>query len=171
MDLVFRKVDLLTALEIVSWEYPPPYEIYTLHNSPLALVKLVDGRYYGAFAQDELIGFFCFGSSAQLTTKRDHQLYQDKNYLDVGLGLHPGYCGRGLGMSFVRAGLQYAQEQSWTGGFRLTVASNNLRALAVYTRVGFQEVGQIVWDQTFTACFLVLTLDSLEPSPIGDPLD
>lgn len=166
MELIFRKVDLFTALDIIAWEYPPPYEIYTLHNSPLALVKLIEGCYYGAFEQDQLVGFFCYGPSAQLTTKRDHELYQDKDYLDIGLGLHPDYCGLGLGESFVRAGLKYAQEQFWPRGFRLTVVSNNLRAITVYKRVGFCEIGKIVWNANLTGHFLVLTLNNFEPSPI-----
>ena len=171
MELSFRKVDVFTALEIVAWEDPPPYELYTLHNSPLALVKMVDGQYYSVFDHGHLIGFFCYGASAQLTNKRDHQLYQDLDYLDVGLGMHPDYCGRGLGVNFVQAGLEFATEQSWQGGFRLTVASDNLRALTVYRRVGFREIGRITWSPNLTGHFLVLTLDSFEPDSITRSCD
>lgn len=162
MKLTFKKVDVFSALEIISWEYPAPYEIYTLHNSPLALVKLMEGRYYAAFDHTVLIGFFCFGSAAQLVTKTDHPLYKNKNYLDIGLGLHPNYCGKGLGANFLLAGLRYAQDQGWQQGFRLTVASSNLRAIKVYQRLQFKEQGKIFWDPALSAHFLVMTLDVLE---------
>lgn len=159
MEFSFKKVDLFMALEIISWEYPSPYEVYSLHNSPFALVRLVEGNYHGAFLQQTLVGFFCFGSAAQLVSKTDHPLYREEDYLDVGLGLQPAYCDQGLGSSFVRAGLTYARQQlGWKQGFRLTVASNNLRALKVYQRLGFKEQGKILWQPELAAHFIVLTL-------------
>lgn len=171
MDFVFEKMDLLAALQVVSWEYPAPYEVYNLHGSALALARLVDGAYFSVFSQEQLVGFFCFGSAAQLAGKRDHRLYQDKAYLDVGLGMHPHRCDRGLGSSFVRAGLVYARKQDWRGGFRLTVASNNLRAYKVYSRLGFQEEGRIVWNPKLRSDFVVMTLDTFELSPPASPGD
>ena len=163
MNFVFKEVDFKAALEIASWKYPPPYELYNLNGSALALAKLMDGNYYSIFNQDQLIGFFCYGSAAQLMGKKDHALYQAESYLDVGLGLHPEWCDRGHGFQFVMAGLTFARSQNWLGGFRLTVASNNPRAIKVYSRVGFREVGRIIWDQNSKVDFLVMTLDSFEP--------
>lgn len=158
MDFVLRKVELKEALEIVAWEYPAPYTVFNLRGSILAAANLADREYYGVFLQDELVGFFCYGSSAQLTGKKEHELYQDKGYLDIGLGMHPAWCDGGLGVSFVRAGILYARQQGWTGDFRLTVASNNPRAFTVYKRLGFQEVGKIIWHPAFQTSFLVMTL-------------
>lgn len=160
MELTFKKIDLFSAFDIIAWEYPAPYGIYTLNNSPIAFTKLIEGNYYGAFFEEILIGFFCFGSSAQLATKTDHKLYQDRGYLDVGLGMHPDYCGHGLGEDFLRAGLNYAREQKRLNRFRLTVASNNYRAIKVYERLGFKEQGKIFWDPALTGHFLVMTLDT-----------
>lgn len=163
MDFSFRKVDFKAALEIVSWKYPAPYELYNLNGSALALVKLMDGNYFSAFAHQKLIGFFCYGSAAQLMGKKDHPLYDGQSHLDIGLGLHPGWCNRGLGLDFVRSGLRFARAQNWLGDFRLTVAANNPRALKIYLRLGFQEVGRIAWDENVTFDFLVMTLDNFEP--------
>lgn len=164
MKFSFRKVELPEALEIVSWQYPPPYELYNATNSAQAINQLLQGFYYVVFNEGSLMGFFCYAHSARLSGHKKHALYADSNYLDVGLGLHPHFCDQGLGFRFVQAGLVFAQEQAWKGGFRLTVASNNLRALKVYARLNFQEAGRITWDPRLSLEFLVLTLDRFAPN-------
>lgn len=171
MELKIRKVEAQEALQIASWVYPPPYQKYNLHGSPLAIARLLRGRYFAVFAHNQLRGFFCYGSSAQLTNKKEHELYQGGNYLDFGLGMHPDYCNQGLGLQFAHSGLLFAVEQGWSGGFRLTVAFNNLRAMKIYLRLGFQEVGRIVWDSSPKFEFLVMTLDGLGQGAIGTPFD
>ncbi|HHT91323.1 MAG: GNAT family protein [Bacillota bacterium] len=169
MDLTFRKVDLGTALEIISWEYPPPYQIYGFQGSALALAVLIDHPYLAALAQGQLVGFFCFGRAAQVRNKGEHLLYQDERYLDVGLGMHPNWCGKGLGPQFLYGGLLYAKERDWLGGFRLTVAADNVRAQKVYLRLGFREAGRIVQNSGTTPDYLVMTLDTLGPRPPTSP--
>jgi ribosomal-protein-alanine N-acetyltransferase len=148
----FQPMDLRSALSIVEWEYPPPYEEYNLYGSPLALLRMLEGEYFAAFAGEVLMGFICFGRAAQLVEERDHDLYQEP-YLDLGLGMHPQWCSKGLGTAFVGRALEFAG-QFWPGGFRLTVASKNLRAMKVYSRLGFREVGRI------NAGFLVMIRDN-----------
>lgn len=169
MDLTFRKVDLRAALEIVSWEYPPPYDIYGFHSSALALAVLVDEPYIAAFADRQVVGFFCFGQAAQVRSKRKHLLYQAEEYLDVGLGMHPAWCGRGLGLNFLHSGLLYAKSYDWQGGFRLTVAANNVRAIKVYGRLGFREAGRIAPDSETGPGFVVMTLDTVGPTLSTSP--
>ncbi len=91
-------------------------------------------------------------------------LYQNAKYLDVGLGMHPKFCGRGLGTYFVRAGLVYAHRAFGTNHFRLTAATGNIRAIKVYAKLGFIESGII------KGCvgppvseFTVMTLDDFVP--------
>lgn len=162
MKLSFQKVELPEALEIVSWQYPPPYELYNTTHSAQAINGLLQGLYYAAFKEKQLMGFFCYAHSARLSGHKQHELYENSSYLDVGLGLHPDLCDHGLGFSFVRAGLDFARTRAWQGGFRLTVASNNKRALKVYKRLNFQEIGRIIWDPSLSLEFLVLTLDKHE---------
>ena len=164
MGFVFEKVDLGAAMAIVGWKYPPPYHVYNLNDSTLALARLVDGPYFAARFDGELMGFFCYGTAARLNGKKDSELYSSRAYLDVGLGMHPAWCGRGKGLGFVRSGLLFARSQDWQGGFRLTVASNNTRARTVYARLGFEEIGRIVWDSPLNRDFVVMTLDSCEPT-------
>jgi ribosomal-protein-alanine N-acetyltransferase len=71
----------------------------------------------------ELIGFFGFGRTADVVA--------------VGVGLRPDVTGRGLGRSFLEAGLAFAREQFAPASFKLSVADFNMRAIKVYERAGF----------------------------------
>ena len=90
----------------------------------------------------DLAGFFCFGTAAQVPGGRFCGVYDDVETLDVGLGLRPDLTGRGLGLSFVRAGLDSATERFGPAALRLTVAVFNRRAVTVYERAGFQPIRQ-----------------------------
>ncbi len=164
-EFVFQKMDLGAALAVVQWEYPTPHHVYNLHGSILAITRLVDGPYFSVYFGEELMGFFCYGAAAQLKVGKGHVLYVSREYLDIGLGMHPAWCGRGLGVEFVRSGLVFAKDQDWRGGFRLTVAANNARAYAVYSRLGFKAIGSISWDDRFSSDFVVMTLDEFGPTP------
>lgn len=171
MIFSFEKMRLTHALDIVSWEYPPPYDVYNLQNSALALAKLTGGSYFSVFWEEKLIGFICYGSAARLKTTLNHKLYDDQNYLDIGLGLHPRYCGRGWGARFVTAGLKHALSHAWHGGFRLTVAGNNLRALKVYKQIGFRKTGQFFWDSRLAPNFIVLIRENHGLTLTSTPAD
>ena len=58
----------------------------------------------------------------------------------VGLGLRPYLTGRGLGLRFVEAGIEFAVERFHPQRLRLAVASFNKRAITVYERAGFERV-------------------------------
>ena len=58
-----------------------------------------------------------------------------------GLGLRPDLTGRGLGLAFVTAGLDFAIERFEPSRFVLDVAEFNERAIRVYERVGFRRTG------------------------------
>ena len=59
-----------------------------------------------------------------------------------GIGLRPDLTGRGLGAPYLHAQLAYAQAQWHPRTFRLYVASWNARAIKLYERLGFREVGE-----------------------------
>lgn len=171
MQFTFKKTNYQDALKIASWQYPAPYQAYSPGNSPLVVVRLVDGCYYSVFARGQLVGFFCYGEASRLKTGQLHPLYQKPNYLDLGLGMRPKLCGRGWGIYFVRAGLTYAQKEFSARKFRLTVASDNKRAAAVYARLGFKEAGRINHSLGSISEFLVMILDDFAPAPEGAQSD
>jgi ribosomal-protein-alanine N-acetyltransferase len=84
------------------------------------------GEAYWAVREDadELVGYFDFKPQGEGT-------------LEIGLGLRPDLTGRGLGASFLLAGLEFARARFAPERFTLAVATFNERAITVYERAGF----------------------------------
>jgi [ribosomal protein S18]-alanine N-acetyltransferase len=66
----------------------------------------------------------------------------DDSALDVGVGLRPELTGQGLGQAVIESVIANAEDAFGESSFRVTVASFNTRALAVYRRAGFEEVAE-----------------------------
>lgn len=67
--------------------------------------------------------------------------------IEIGLAMRPDLTGRGLGLSFVAAGLDFARDRYAPTRFTLDVATFNVRAQRVYERAGFRPL------DTFTRRF------------------
>ena len=141
MYLRFEMLSEEQARSIAGWRYPPPYDFYNADADPDDLQELLDrsSPYYAAVdPQDTLVGFFCFKHTARVPAGFAAGAYDDRDALDVGLGMRPDLTGRGLGGPFLEAGLRFAREVFAPASFRLTVATFNTRAIALYQRAGFQ---------------------------------
>src|SRR5207302_6754773 len=92
-----------TARAIVEWQYEPPYDIYDVdpEERESTVRSILDPAkcYFAAWSRDDLVGFACFGSDAQVPGGD----YCGVGILDVGLGLRPDLTGKGIGRSFVEA--------------------------------------------------------------------
>jgi [ribosomal protein S18]-alanine N-acetyltransferase len=121
------------AREISRWHYESPYDFYDWTSDPDDLEELLDparreGTYFSAFDRGgALVGFFGFESEGET--------------VDVGLGLRPNLTGQGLGLEYLRAGLEFARERFSPWSFTLSVATFNERAIEVYERAGFRRGG------------------------------
>jgi len=116
-----------TLIELAAWRYPPPYDFYDGDVDPV----LNPERYFGAFDErGELVGFYYFEPKPP--------------DLDYGLGLRPELAGRGHGLDFFRAGLEFAREPYEPGRVYLHVAEFNERARRIYERAGFEVVSRHV---------------------------
>ena len=143
MQFIFSLVNAADAHTIKMWRYEGPYAVYNIDNDLDDLAELLDQRspYYAVRnEQGELIGFFVFGTSAQVGHVDIPGLYSENNTITVGLGMRPDLTGKGLGLSFVNAGLDFARKQFRPDYFRLFVLAFNERAICVYERAGFQYV-------------------------------
>jgi RimJ/RimL family protein N-acetyltransferase len=122
------------ASEVATWHYEAPYDFYDLASDPHDAAEMRDpahAQHYRAVfgdGDDLLDGFWYFDWQGDV--------------VDVGIGLRPELTDRGLGESFLRAQLDYATSQWAPATFRLFVAAWNERAIRLYERLGFSEVGR-----------------------------
>jgi aminoglycoside 6'-N-acetyltransferase/ribosomal-protein-alanine N-acetyltransferase len=111
--------------ERAGWRYEPPYDFYDDDGRP---VKNPEGFASVRDEAGELIGFYYF------ERRGDSVFY--------GLGLRPDCTGQGLGLEFVRTGIELARRRFGARRIVLDVAEFNVRATKVYERAGFRVIGR-----------------------------
>jgi ribosomal-protein-alanine N-acetyltransferase len=149
MRFTFTPMSEADAHTIYMWRYDGPYATYNLNSGdgdqePGAelLAELLDRRspYYSVRDErGELVGFFNFGTSAQVRDSEEPGIYTDERTVDIGLGMRPDITGKGFGLAFVNAGLDFARQTFAPARFHLYVYTWNERAIRVYERAGFQR--------------------------------
>jgi [ribosomal protein S18]-alanine N-acetyltransferase len=129
-----RPLTQADAEAVAAWRYPGEYAFYDFAAEPADLELLLDpGRrrdsFHAADGEDgRLAGFF--------------QVEQRSEGVELGLGLRPDLCGRGLGEGFTRLGIDLIRELHGPVRITLAVAAFNARAITVYERCGFAETGR-----------------------------
>lgn len=148
MQFTFTPMNEADARQVLAWRYDEPYAVYNmsadLAGSEGGLAELLERRsphYAVRDEQGEMIGFFGFGTAAQVWANDVPALYSEDQTIDIGLGLRPDLTGKGLGLAFVQAGLAFAKERFTPRLFRLFVLPFNERAIRVYERAGFARAG------------------------------
>ena len=139
------------ARAIASWRYEGPSSVYGMgsdqESRDAAVAELLDRRSPHFAVRDEhgeLVGFFGFGTAAEVSDEVEPALWSEDRCLSVGLGLCPHLTGKGLGLAFVEAGLDFARQQFAPESFRMFVLAWNQRAIKVYERTGFTQVRTFV---------------------------
>ncbi|HUW09766.1 MAG TPA: GNAT family protein [Anaerolineae bacterium] len=138
MKLHIRPMSGQDAWDSATWEYEPRYEIY--NPRPGETAHLLDGANRYFCVHDEagrLVGTCCFGAEARVAGgdySRD-----EPEVLDVGVAMHPGLVGRGHGVDFVTAILEFAGEDYGPLRFRATIAVFNERSRRTFATLGFAE--------------------------------
>ncbi len=134
------------AREIVArWAYPPPYDIYDYaHEAGWINDRSAWGD--GLWAVLDEAGELCGELSAQFLDERMDTIERPPGsgapaggLLWLGWGLRPELTGRGLGLAFVLACVDFAvAHYRYQGEYvGLGVAAFNQRARIVYERAGF----------------------------------
>jgi len=125
VKLTIRPASQETFAEMATWRYEPPYGVYDGDVDPV----LNPERFYEAVGEDgALVGNYYFEEKG--------------GALEIGLGLRPDLTGRGLGLEFFRAGLEFGRRRFRPVRLILNVAAFNERAIKVYERAGFRETGR-----------------------------
>ena len=146
MHFTFTPMTEEDARTVQSWHYQEPYSIYDMSGDeePNAFEEMLDRRsphYAVRDTQNTFVGFYCYGTSAHVDGDMEPGLFVKDHMVTIGLGLRPDMTGHGLGLAFVNAGLDFARKAFAPKRFRLYVFAWNERAIRVYERVGFQQIG------------------------------
>ena len=148
MEISFHTMTPDAARMLAAWRYPAPYDTYNVGDEPEAMAEMLDTRspWFVAFDGDNApMGYCCFGTSAEVGWQGEPRLWTaDDRTLSVGLGLRPDLTGQRLGLPFFTAVLDFAAERFAPAAFRLFVLPFNQRAIRVYERAGFQQIGECV---------------------------
>ncbi|MBS4537499.1 GNAT family N-acetyltransferase [Clostridium sp. D2Q-11] len=140
MDYIVRTMIEADAIQISKWKYEEPYSLYDMEYSKEFIKEFLDGSFFVVKNEDEeIIGYFCFGLSAQVPEGNKYRVYDEKDIIDIGLGMNPKYTGQGKGIEFLEKGIELAKEKFLISKVRLTVADFNKRAIKTYDRLGFKK--------------------------------
>ncbi|MGM0896497.1 MAG: GNAT family N-acetyltransferase [Bacillota bacterium] len=137
MHYTFQKMTQEQAEDIAAnWRYEGKYSFYDMDADPEDLKEFLDPEkradsYFVVLHNNELAGFYSF-----------HQT--DEERVDIGLGMKPDLTGRGRGVAFLEAGLQFTKTSYHPKKITLSVAAFNKRAIKVYENLGFREVESFV---------------------------
>src|SRR6185312_3551614 len=109
----FTPITEAEARAISTWRYEGPYAVYNTpeEDREAAVHEMLDLRspYFAARDEsdesDEMVGFFAYGSAAEVGEYGAPHLISDGGILSVGLGLRPNLTGHGRGLPYVEAGL------------------------------------------------------------------
>ncbi len=132
MQFSFVGMNEAYAHAIAGWHYEGMYAFYDMDQDPQDLAELLapaswPGHYFAVLSDDALVGFFCLSKQADA--------------IEIGLGLRPDCTGKGLGQSFVAAGVEFARQKYHAAELRLTVATFNRKAIGLYQALGFVPDG------------------------------
>lgn len=142
------------AREIIQWRYDGVYVFYNRKESYLE--ELLDGNHAACVGLNgELIGYFAFGPTAQIPTVEENVYIED--LLDIGLGIRPDLCGKGMGRAFLEKGMRFAGTSFGKKAFRLSVAAFNERAIKVYEKCGFIRQREVT-NAYFQNLFYIMTV-------------
>ncbi len=140
MNYTSEKMMPKNAHRILEWRYDKPYDTYNFEETEEAIDELLNQNFFSIYESGDLVGYYCYGISAQVPSEETAEIYSDESYVDVGLGMRPNLTGMGGGKLFFEYILQDIKNIFPDKKLRLTVASFNKRAIKVYESSGFKYV-------------------------------
>lgn len=139
MSFRFEPMRWEDARQVSRWRYEGSYAFYNQDALPMLIVALFR-------APLRALGFEAFVVYDD-TRKEDGKpigiftFIKRGEAVEIGLAMRPDLTGRGSGLAFVEAGLDFARARYAPTRFTLDVATFNERARKVYERAGFRPAG------------------------------
>lgn len=134
--MIIKKMKQSEA-EIIAnnWKYEGVYSFYDMTDDIEDYEEIISEeqrgeRYFSVLYNKELYGFFC--------------VEQEKDTIEIGLGMKPQCTGKGNGVTFVNNILKFVSSKYSYDTIILDVASFNKRAIKVYERAGFTKTKEIM---------------------------
>lgn len=147
------------ADDIANWKYSGAYALYSFRNDEGTMAELMSGQYFSCVSgEGKLTGYFCFGEAARIPAQ-ENDIYDD-GFLDIGLGMRPELCGRGLGEDFMHTGMDFAAKNFHARRLRLCVAAFNKRAISLYEKVGFRTRRKITHRISAADFYMMVFMES-----------
>lgn len=136
LKLLIQEMNEKYAIEILNWHYESPYDFYNNDLTEESLQEMLENPYYAIVNElEEIIGFYCIGTAAQVPKGHEFKVYME-NCVDIGVGMNPNLTGQGFGTAFFAFILSSIQQEHHHP-LRLTVAQFNKRAIHLYEKFGF----------------------------------
>lgn len=147
---------------LLTWQYEPPYDIYSLgdgRTDPTALAEATD------YFLDPVYNFFSVvdANSGELTAVVSYGLDgqvsggdYSQEALDIGMAVCPDLTGHGLGSQFAGAAITFAWHTFQPLRLRVTIADFNERARRVWEKHGFRP-GQSFVSSANNLAFTIFT--------------
>ncbi len=146
MTHILRPISEGDLPQLLTWQYEPPYEIYSLGNGRADNEQLAEAadyfldpvyHFYGVVdaASGELQAIISYGLDGQVSGG-DYS----EEALDIGMAVRPDLTGRGLGNEFAKTAISFAVQTFRPTTLRVTIADFNGRARHVWQKQGFQPV-------------------------------
>lgn len=136
------------AREMLSWQYEPPYAMYSMTTiddadmpDEVAYLLDADNHFYAIYDSGEMIGHCVFHAEARVSGDS-----YAEDALDVGIGMRPDMTGQGRGRDITRQVLNFAREQYAPSMYRATIIAWNKRAQAVCLQNGFRQSRRFASD-------------------------
>ncbi|MBX3058120.1 MAG: GNAT family N-acetyltransferase [Anaerolineae bacterium] len=147
---------------LLTWQYEPPYDIYSLgdgRTDPTALAEAADYfldpvyNFYSVVDADsgEVTAVVSFGLDGQVSGGDYSQ-----EALDIGMAVRPDLTGRGLGSQFAGSAIIFARHTFQPLRLRVTIADFNGRARRVWEKHGFRP-GQSFVSSANNLAFTIFT--------------
>lgn len=141
MSFRFEPMRWEDARRVSRWRYEGIYAFYNQEALPMMLVALFRVPLRAAGFE----GFIVYDDALQ-EKEGDNRIgiftfIRRGESVEIGLAMRPDLTGRGLGLAFIEAGMDFARARYAPTRFTLDVATFNERARKVYERAGFRPAG------------------------------